>query len=96
MDRTDEIGMEDEDGGESDDTGDDPVDGVIDHPDIHESARVAEWVFATQISYSKGLVQSGARAEQAMRAEIQGFLDKMLFLPRHYCVRSLWIVGTRF
>jgi hypothetical protein len=45
---------------------------------------IMERVSSTQISYSKGLLQSGIRAEQAMRVEVQGFLDKMLFHPVHY------------
>jgi hypothetical protein len=43
-----------------------------------------EMVAMTQVSYSKGLLQSGVRATQAMRVEIQGFLDKMMFIPTHY------------
>lgn len=45
---------------------------------------IEEMVGMTQVSYSKGLLQSGVRATQAMRVEIQGFLDKMMLHPTHY------------
>jgi hypothetical protein len=41
-------------------------------------------VAATQISYSRGLKQSPARARQAMLVEVQGFVDQGLFHPEHY------------
>ena len=47
-------------------------------------AEIMESVALTQVSYSRGLKQSPARARQAMRAEIQGFLDQGLFVPRLY------------
>ena len=68
--------------------GDDQVDPVEDPMEADEGEDPIEpemeTVAMAQISYSRGLKQSPARAQQAMRAEIQGYLDRGLFQPVHY------------